>query len=255
MNTGQHRTRKPLILFLAPLLLLAMGAFPDIGCSDGGVSVRGSGNVVTQDRDVSGFHGVEVRNQGNLVITFGAEESLVVEAEDNLQEHLATEVRDGILYFETTPSGTSIRTRKPIVYHLTAIALDDLSTSSAGSIAAPAMEVDSLTVEISSAGSVEIESLFAHALRAALSSAGSLRIGSGAVIDQIVSVSSAGKYDAEGMSSERATVHLSSAGKATVLVNEYLKADISSVGNLYYRGEAEADVHASSMGKAIRLDD
>ena len=211
--------------------------------------------MVTTDRAVSGFHGVEVRNQGNLVITFGAEESLVIEAEDNLQEHLAAEVRNGILYFETVPSGTNIRTRKQIVYRLTARSLDRLSTSSAGSITVPAMEVDSLTVAISSAGSVEVESLVAHVLRASLSSAGDLRIGSGAVIDQIVSVSSAGKYDAGTMSSERATLHLSSAGKATVLVNEFMEADISSVGNLYYRGAAEVDVNTSSMGKAIRLDD
>jgi hypothetical protein len=255
MNTGQHRLRNPLVLFLAPILLLAMGAFPDIGCTDGGPSVRGSGTVITENRSVAEFHGVEVRNQGNLVIAFGPEESLVVEAEDNLLEHLASEVRDGILYFDTIPSGTNIRTRKPIVYRLTAVSLDSLSTSSAGSITAPAMEVDSLVVDISSAGSVEIESLIAHALRANLSSAGNLRIQAGAVIDQIVSVSSAGKYDAENMSSERATLNLSSAGKATVLVNEYLEADISSVGNLYYSGEAEVDVNTSSMGKAIRLDD
>jgi hypothetical protein len=255
MNTSRQPTRNLLVLILAPLLLLSMGAFPDIGCTGGGPAVRGSGNVVTEDRTVEGFHGVEVRNQGNLTITFGSEESLVIEAEDNLLEHLVAEVRNGVLYFDTVPSGTNIRTRKPIVYRLTAVSLDNLSTSSAGSITVPAMEVDSLVVDISSAGSVEIESLIAHSLRASLSSAGNLRIEAGAVIDQIVSVSSAGKYDAETMSSERANLSLSSAGKATVLVNEYLEADISSVGNLYYSGEAELDVNTSSMGKAIRLDD
>lgn len=255
MITGRQRLRNALILFLAPIVLIFMGALPDIGCTEGGPAVHGSGNVVTNDRTVSGFHGVEVRNQGNLEIAFGEKESLVIEAEDNLQEHLSAEVRNGILYFETVPAGTNIRTRRPIVYRLTATALDSLSTSSAGSIAAPAMEVDSLMVEISSAGSVEIDSLIAHAVRANLSSAGNLKIGAGAVIDQIVSVSSAGKYDAAAMSSERATLNLSSAGKATVLVNEYLEADISSVGNLYYRGEAEADINTTSMGKAIHLDD
>jgi hypothetical protein len=211
--------------------------------------------MVTEERAVEPFHGVEVRNQGNLEITFGSEASLEIEAEDNLQEHLRAEVRNGILYFETVPSGTNIRTRKQIVYHLTAVKLDRLSTSSAGSIAVPAMEVDSLVVDISSAGSVEIDSLIAHSLRASLSSAGDLRIRDGAVIDQIVSISSAGKYEARNMSSERANLSLSSAGKATVLVNEYLEADISSVGNLYYSGEAEVDINTSSMGKAIRLDD
>ena len=254
MNTGRRQVRTYLIYLLAPLLLLTMGAFPDVGCTSG-PTVRGSGNVVTEDRPVSGFHGVEVRNQGDLTITFGPEVKLVIEAEDNLQEHLAVEVRDGILYFDTIPSGTNIRNTDPIVYLLTVASLDSLSASSAGSITAPAMEVDKLSVSISSAGSVHIESLIAHALKADLSSAGNLRILSGAVIDQHVSVSSAGRYDAEGMSSEWAMVNLSSAGAATVLVNERLEADISSVGNLYYRGDPELDIHVSSMGKAIRLDD
>ena len=254
IQTKRRSRSRGLIYLLAPILLLTMGAFPDIGCT-GGPTVRGSGNVVTEDRPVSGFHGVDVRNQGNLVISFGPEVKLVIEAEDNLQEHLAVEVRNGILQFDTVPPGTSIRNTDPIVYQLTVTSLDSLSASSAGSITTPAMEVDTLTVFISSAGSVHIESLIAHALKADLSSAGNLRILSGAVIDQHVSVSSAGRYDADGMSSEWAMVNLSSAGAATVLVNERLEADISSVGNLYYRGDPELDIHTSSMGKAIRLDD
>ena len=254
IQTKRRSMPRSLISLLAPLLLLTMGAFPDIGCN-GSTTVRGSGNVVTEERPVSEIHGVDVRNQGNLVITFGPEAKLVIEAEDNLQEHLVAEVRSGILYFDTVPPGTNIRNTDPIVYRLTATKLDSLSTSSAGSITAPAMQVDTLSVFISSAGSVHIESLIAHALKADLSSAGNLSIVSGAVIDQRVTVSSAGRYDAEGMSSEWAMMDLSSAGAATVLVNEGLEADISSVGNLYYRGDPELDVRTSSMGKVIRLDD
>lgn len=47
-------------------------------------SVRGSGNIISEDRAVSEFNKVSVLGSGNLFIEQGDEESLTIEAKDNM---------------------------------------------------------------------------------------------------------------------------------------------------------------------------
>jgi hypothetical protein len=59
---------KPTILILIPILLMATA------CN----VVRGSGNVITEPREVSHFNRVSMGGSGELTITQGDEESLTV---------------------------------------------------------------------------------------------------------------------------------------------------------------------------------
>ena len=53
-------------------------------------TVKGSGNVVTKERDVSGFDKVVVSGLGRVIVTQGDEESLTVETDDNLMQYIET---------------------------------------------------------------------------------------------------------------------------------------------------------------------
>ena len=54
--------------------------------------VRGSGNVVTETREVSGFDSIHVDYPARVLISQGSAETLKIEAEDNLLPGLKTEV-------------------------------------------------------------------------------------------------------------------------------------------------------------------
>ena len=47
-------------------------------------TVRGSGNVVSETRAVSGFSALSLEGSGDVDVTFGNSESAVVEADDNI---------------------------------------------------------------------------------------------------------------------------------------------------------------------------
>ena len=66
-----------------------------------GTTIRGSGNVVEETREVSGVSGVQLATIGDMVIELGDKESLRIEAEDNLLEYFETEVRNGKLIIGT----------------------------------------------------------------------------------------------------------------------------------------------------------
>jgi hypothetical protein len=66
----------------------------NVGFSIGGV--QGSGNVTSETRDVSEFHGVDVSGVFEVEIVAQKDFGVQIEADDNLLEYIKTEVDDGI---------------------------------------------------------------------------------------------------------------------------------------------------------------
>ncbi len=66
--------------------------------------VKGSGNVVTESRDISDFKGVDVSGVFQVEITAQKDFSVEIEADDNLMPLIKTEVRNGVLHLETEGS-------------------------------------------------------------------------------------------------------------------------------------------------------
>ncbi|HEX6384545.1 MAG TPA: DUF2807 domain-containing protein, partial [Anaerolineae bacterium] len=88
---------KKQVIFISVIAILALSA-----CTINARDIRGSGTVVRDDRPVAGIRGVTLATLGDMTIELGDEESLVVEAEDNLLPYPETEVRSGILTIRNT---------------------------------------------------------------------------------------------------------------------------------------------------------
>ena len=258
------------------VLVVAILAFSILACQLGeiglGQMVRGSGDVVEETRPVSGVSGVELATLGHLFIEVGDTESLRIEAEDNLMEHLETEVQGGRLRIGTRGNVNLLPT-EPVNYYLTVTGLEAIAISSSGNIQAPDLEADRfsvtisssgnldmgdittdrLTVGISSSGNVMIGILNAEALEVNITSSGNLDIAGGQVAEQNVSISSSGNYRAEDLESTEADVRLSSSGSATIWVSDSLRAVLSSSGDLRYRGNPTVEANTSSSGDVVRI--
>ncbi len=230
------------------LLLLLCGATLSACVVTVGDTVRGSGNVISEDRPVSGITGVALTTVGELTIEMGDQESLRIEAEDNLLQYFQTTVSGGVLTIETEP-GVNLRPKEAIHYYLTVETLESIRTSSSGNVSAPTLDTGQLTIEIASSGERRIGvALEADSLEVRLSSSGRLGIGGGQVAAQDVKLSSSGDYEAGDLRSASATVDLSSSGRATIWVTDRLDANLSSSGNLKYYGSPSVDVNAVQLG-------
>ncbi len=235
-------------------------------------TVRGSGNVVEEARTVGGVTGVELATIGNLTIEMGETESLRIEAEDNLLEYFETEVRDGNLLIRTR-NNTNLRATRPVNYYLTVTSLEAIRISSSGDIQAPDLragrfsitisssgslemgdlETDALTVEISSSGDVTLGELSARTIEVDINSSGDLDIAGGQVTTQNINIGSSGNYNAQDLASDKADVRLSSSGSAYIWVQEAMKANLSSSGNVRYRGNPTVDADTDSSGDVIQI--
>src|SRR5512142_1150936 len=67
--------------------------------------VTGSNVVIQENREVSEFNAVSLNGAGELTITQGEKESLVIEAENNLLPLIKSQVRNGVLVIDFDSEG------------------------------------------------------------------------------------------------------------------------------------------------------
>lgn len=234
-------------------------------------TVRGSGMLTTEKRPVSDINAVELATVGMLHIKLGDEESLEIEAEENLLEYIETDVYGGELTIDTR--NVSMHTRRSINYYLTVRELESITISSSGDIEAPDLKADRFAIKISSSGCLEMGDLEARQVRISvsssgdismgelharsidvgISSSGNIRIEGGEVDTQEISISSSGDYRARDLASREAEVRISSSGNAIISVSDYLGARLSSSGDVQYAGNPRVDAKETSSGDVQRI--
>lgn len=209
--------------------------------------VIGSGNVVTEQRDVGDFNEVALSGIGHLTITQTGSESLTIEAEDNILPLLTSDVHGRRLTLGTEP-GVHFTPKKPIRYTLTVKDLVAVRISGAGNIEIPALGTPSLRLDISGAGNMTVTGLASDKLEVSMSGAGNTTC-AGEVRDQDVRISGAGSYHGDDLASVTARAVISGTGSAHLRVSEQLDARVSGVGNIIYSGHPSVRKSVSGVGR------
>lgn len=229
--------------------IVAVGLIILTGC------VRGSGEIVTEERDIDDIERVELSGIGRLEITQGDDPSLTVETDDNLMRYIRTESSDGTLVISIR-SGTfpfvTIDPRSTIVYHLTVPDLSSVSLSGSGEIIGDSLETEELTIDVSGSGSVELGDLDVQRFVYELSGSGRATI-RGRAVRQEVEISGSGRLDAGELRSDEATIDINGSGRAVVWASERLEVDVSGSGNVQYYGTPEIDQNVSGSGSIESL--
>jgi len=143
----------------------------------------GSGKVVNQTKSVSGVNQVSLDGIGTLIIQQGDQESLTIEAEDNIIPHIQSNVNGNKLELKfDTNSPTPTKTVK---FYLTVKDLNTISLSGAGKVESTGLKTNSLTLSINGAGEGNMSGLDLSKLTANISGAGKLAM-SGKTTEQTI---------------------------------------------------------------------
>lgn len=213
-----------------------------------GPGVRGSGNVVTETREVSGFDSIQVDYPARVFISQGSSETLKIEAEDNVLPGLKTEVRgDELRIYYKSQDGEHVNpTQMPIVT-ITVKELSALDFSSAGEAIVDGIESDDLSVSLDGAGNVKLNDIAVRQLGVNLSGAGSTTA-SGTAENLGLNISGFGSFNGKDLQCNTVSVNISGAGSATVWAEDELNASISGAGSVSYYGSPDVTKQISGVG-------
>ena len=232
------------------IILVVLGlALTSCGLPVRYTTVRGTGNVITESRRVSGFDAVDLSGIGTLIIQQGDSESLEITAEDNLMPYLESRVSGSRLELGVQQF-VNIQPTKDIVYHLTVIDLSAIETSGLGNVEMDSLSTAQLSIDISGSGNVKIGDLQAEKLNLDVSGMGEITI-AGEANDQTVEISGSGSYQAGNLQSSITRVQISGSGNAVVWADEDLNVNISGMGTVNYYGSPVISSEITGAGKLV----
>lgn len=192
---------------------------------------RGSGDLTTESRDVTGFTSISVEGAARLIVDRTGTESLTITAEDNILPYLRAEVVDDRLVLGPRP-GVQISPTREILYRVTCRELTGVFVSGASHAQVTGLDNDVFVVELSGASVVAA---------------------SGRTDSQLVQISGASQYHATDLSSRTAVIGLSGVSRGTVRVSDGLVVTASGGSVLEYFGNPSLTVSLSGGSLVTRI--
>jgi hypothetical protein len=237
---------------LIVVVLFGLGLTSACGPVGIGRTINGSGNIITEERNVSGFDRVSLSGFGNVTVEVGDEESLMITTDDNIMPYVRSEVRNNTLVLDFDDKGFNrdYRPTDGIEFTVVVTELERVDISGAGKMYVGELETERFVVNNSGAASVEIDNLTADEVVINQSGAGTVII-SGKVKGQELNHSGAGSYHAGELESETAILEVSGVGSTTVWVTESLDIEISGIGNVIYYGTPRISQNISGLGNLV----
>jgi hypothetical protein len=210
---------------------------------------RGTGDIITETRDVAGFNKIRLDGAGRLLIKQGAAESLVIEAEENVMDELTSEVNGDtlVLGFKDRPWWRSILPTRPIVYDLTVIDLNELTLNGAGDLEIQNLDTNSFEITMNGAGQINVEELKADALIVHIAGTGTVAA-DGEANSQSISIDGAGNYQAGDLLTSSTMITIDGLGNATIWATERLDITINGGGSVNYYGLPSVSQDINGLG-------
>lgn len=219
-----------------------------------GKGIKGNGNTVSIDRSVGEYDGIAVSGWFDVDLVEGKEGEISLEGEENLLEHIITEVQDGKLVIKQEngvnlkPSNwdDGIRITVPVEN------IDNISLSgSADIVGKTTLKASNFKTSMSGSGDITLD-LETDTMSATMSGSGDMNL-SGKTMDFEATISGSGDIKAYDLNADNVEATVSGSADIKVTANKMLKARVSGSGDISYRGNPEkVDTKTSGSGDISR---
>lgn len=232
---------KIVVAFIVSLL------FSSCNMTFDGKSIKGSGNVVSKDRNLKDFTKIEVAKGIECVVTQGNDFKVTVEADDNLQNAILTTVENGTLKI-TSEYNNYHNVTKKVYVQLPAI---DVLETTGGSELKTNGTIKSNNLLLKSSSGSELYANVASEKVALESTSGSDLKVEGKAIDVTTASSSGSHIDAEKLLANNIVSQSTSGSDTDIHPLLSLKAKASSGSSIDYHSNPKQISKEESSGGSV----
>lgn len=244
-----------------------------VSCSDDNnpvgpkIEIKGSGNIVSEERVATPFHSVDFTTVGNVHITSGASQLVTINVDDNVMEHIFTTVSNGVLKVSSNPNANLSEFELDV--YLTMTDLEKVTLTGVGNIVGTnTFLADTVELTLDGVGNIVFNldsdmiyamlegvgnfnlNLETNRLMSALNGVGNINLEGSTPYHQCVHTST-GAILAFNLITDTSFVVQTAVGHTEVYVNDYMNVIISGLGSVYYKGHPTIDVTVSGTGQVI----
>lgn len=209
---------------------------------------NGNRNVVTEDRSAKeDFTKIKVSTGLELYISQGFNNQITVEADENLQDIIITEIQDGVLKIYSEKNIWRAKARKIYVTieNLEAIA----ATSGSDVYANETLKVNNLNISATSGSDINI-SVDANTVETNATSGSDIEV-SGVSNNHISKATSGASIDAYQLQSKNVTAKVTSGADINVYASESIVAKATSGGDIDFMGNPKKVDKKTSSGGSV----
>jgi hypothetical protein len=219
-------------------------------CINVGERVKGSGDIKSENRQISKAEKIKLAGDMELYIEQGPT-SVRVEGDDNVLQYIETSMNDDWLEIKLRDD-INLSTVEPVKVYLTTPNLTDIKVTGSGNVKSnQKFSTDNnTTFDITGSGDITI-AVNAPKVESHISGSGNLHI-SGETKEVDIHISGSGNFDGPDLKAEEATVSIAGSGDAYLFAEDKLKASIAGSGNVKYKGSATVDSHVAGSGSVSK---
>ncbi|MGB5666061.1 MAG: head GIN domain-containing protein [Maribacter sp.] len=215
-----------------------------------GKRVSGNGNMITLERSTSDYDEVSVSGFFDVDLVPGTEGDLILRGEENLLEHIITEVKDGKLVIKVE-KGMNLKPsswKDGIHISVPIESINAVTLSGSGDIVGKkTIETNNFKTSMSGSGDITLD-IEASSVEASMSGSGDINL-SGSTTDFVVTISGSGDIKAYELQADNVDATVSGSADIKVTAKKMLKARVSGSGDISYKGNPQkVDTKTSGSG-------
>ncbi len=240
--------KKQQFTVLGAMLLVFAMAITTTGCDVFLDKVKGSGNIVSEERNVKSFNEIQVGSNFEVFLQESDKPGLVIEADDNLISFIDTEVRGKTLRISAAANfQTQQRPRVYIAYS----SLKALKLSGAAKLRSDeTLQAKNLDLSLSGASVIFLDVLVDD-IEVRASGASKVHL-TGVAEELSVRLSGASRLYADELEAEDANMRLSGSSKAEVWVSDEISARTSGASHVLYSGSPSSISIKTSGASSVK---
>ena len=222
-------------------------------CGIVGKRVKGTGNVTTEKRLVTGYNSVDVSGNIKVYVKQDSAQSVKVETDENLLGLIETREEGGVLYIKPR-KGYNLKPSSSIKVYVSGPEFRHFEASGACDIYSENAITSNGSIDIDLSGSCDAKlEVRAPKVTADISGSGSVTL-KGETRDLAVDGTGSSSFKCLELKSENVTVDITGSGSAEVFASVKLDVDVTGSGSVKYAGNAAVSQSVSGSGSVKKVD-
>lgn len=237
------------ILFIMAIVVLAFMSCRQVF----GKRVKGSGKIAVMTRVITGYNSIDVSGSIDVYVVQDSVQSVKIETDDNLLEHIETKEEGGILYIDVKRN-YNLKPTDAIKVYVYGSNFRKFDASGACDFYTQGLVTsnESVVIELSGSSDAEMQ-LKAPRIKADLTGAGSVKL-KGETKDLELDGTGSSSLKCLEMMAENVEVDITGSGNAEVFASVKLDISVTGSGSVKYKGSPAVSQKISGSGSVKKIE-
>lgn len=214
--------------------------------------IRGKGDIVIQERSVSGFTKVKIEGSTDVFITQGAAFKVTASDYENLINELETSLTGDELRVRYKSDVWVTKGKSKVTIVMPALAGLTVEGSGDFTVTGPFTIADRFTAKVRGSGDMNISGINATDITADINGSGDINISGSQCKTIRVDIDGSGDLKAFGLQCDNADVDITGSGNTEISVAKQLDALIRGSGDVYYKGNPVVNATIRGSGRVVK---